>query len=428
MYNILAIKMWYILLLLISACAGRIITQDGREYSTPYDMPRIVSDDFVYNVSGETTFNTTDVYNKIVFIDVAVIIDTFTLELQARGALAVVYTLMQLTESAPGRRVSEFTNLEFFTIPAVEIDYRNYLALVNETFVTLEFEDNPWTDMFRSAAFVLHKIVRGLVSATVIILASFILYKNANRPELKVVKVVCSLLIVLSTILLLSAIDTFGQDQLMPSKLAAVFVTIPNAFLILIVWLHIIVMKELTSKNLLVGGGIIQAEWLYAMIASLAFSIEVIFIGLSFYTDMGSAGPNILQLVGVIARMGLFLSAGILYLVYTGKLYKYVVKHHPKKDDKLRQKTKYTFLFNWILGPALIFKAFWLIAVLALLNSPGTYAVFWWIDMLVTSLIMLSLVLSPFLTLKNRLEKSSVDSTRNSSTTELANASKETTV
>ena len=159
------------------------------------------------------------------------------------------------------------------------------------------------------------------------------------------------------------------------------------------------------------------------MIACISFAIEAIFIGVSFYTDMGSRGPNILQLVGTVLRVMMFLSVGILYIVYTARLQRYMITHHPKRDDKVRLKMQYTFIFNWILGPSLIFKSVWTIAVLGLLNNPTTYALFWWIDMLVMSLILLSLSLSPFFTLYYNPYRSSAESTGGSRTLELTSES-----
>lgn len=387
------------LALLSGNWARLIIGSSGQEYSAPYDMPRIIPSNFAWNVTGELTFNASDAYGKIYAVESGDIIDTVTLRMQKAGALGVIFTSQGIGVTLPGRRVSEFENQEFFSIPAVEIGYEDYLELRNSNTtltVRLEYENNSWTDMFRSGSFISYKVIRGIICLFILTISVFLLIKLSSRRDMKPVVVSMSLMLGASLVFLSSLIDQFGQDQLFPSKASVSFFTLGNAIVDVTVWLYVIIMMELLKDSAPKGTRIIKNKWAYISIAIISFSIEVIFICLSIAVDPNSGSLNLLQLVGYVIRMLLRISLGLLYLISTARLYRYVMKIHPEKNDKIRVRTRYTFMFNWILGVTLVIRGFFTATVIFLLGNPFTYTVFFWVEMLLTSLVMICLVLSPF--------------------------------
>jgi hypothetical protein len=416
--------MWF-LLLLIPATLGRLTLLSTNEtFYTPYDMPRVIPNNFRYNVTGIVSFDRNDVTNRIVIIDSNAIVDITTVELQIKGALGAIYTSTSVTAELPGRRIAEFDNSRNFYIPAAEISYEDYLKLVayNSTMsVTLEYEDNPWRETFSSGAFISYKVIRGIICLGCLILVTIMLIKLASRKDMKLVTINMSFMLFASIVFISSIIDQFGQDQLFPSKLAIALFTSGNMLVDLDLWLYVIVMMDLLKKNVAKTTKLLQNKWIYISIAIFTFVVEVVFISASVAVDPTSGSLNILQLIGYIIRMIMRITIGILYLVVSIRLHRFISKMNGKSNKKMR--TKYTRRFNWVLAIFSILRGVFTTMVILLLNNPFTYTVFFWIEMLLTSAIMISLVLSPTLTIIEKEKLTSRTSEATLSTTQKQSAS-----
>ena len=411
----------FILLLLISGSFCYLIAENAT-FSAPYDMPRLIPSNFHYNVTGNITTDINDCYGKIYITELGGFIDEINIHIESLGAIGGVYVAQGVGVKYPGRRVAEFVNSGTFSIPAVEItsEVYNYLISNNVTEISLIYEENLWTNMFRSATFISFKAIRFLIESSIIIICTLTLSKLSCRRREKVAIINLSISIFASVLFILSAIDQFGQDQLINSKVASSAYTFGGASVSMIVWLYTIIMIELLEKDDNLTTKVVRNKWLYIIIALILFAIEALFVFLGIAIDPNSSYTNLLQLIGVVIRSLALLSVGILYLVYTFKLNSYINKNHPDKDSKMRRKTKYTIQLSWILGIVSLIRAIWVFLVIFLLIDPTTYAIFFWMEMLITSTIQYCLVLGPFIHYYVLDRKQTSSTTSRTSTTKIS--------
>ncbi len=394
---------YLLLFTLVVSQVSSLSLDNGVTFYTPYDLPRIVPPNFNWNVSGEISFNCEeDARDKICIIVTNDIVDTTTIAYEDRGAIAVIFSMIFVNNTIPGRRVAEFQNTGTFRIPAAEIEYNDveYLRSLNETlYGTLNFQENSWTKIFQSGAFISYKIVRGAVSFGVIVLSILLLLrvKNFERQRIRINTIVASFTLFASIMFLSSCIDQYGQDQIFPSKVAILFFNFGNALVDTSVWLYILIMYEILRSRLGKTIDLVHRDWPYIMIATIELSIEVCFVCLSIAIDSTERSLNILQLIGYIVRMCLRVSMGIFYITLTVRLQSRITKRHPDPKDPIRVKTKYTLLFNWIIGTTSVVRGAFTCFVVIMLTTPLLYTIFFWIEMCLTSVVITSLILSPFI-------------------------------
>lgn len=387
-------KSLYIIAICIVTISCELIIYNGdtevlRAYA-PYLSPRGYPVVYPEAVTGELYYFNTSIRNqidpeefkgKIVLSDWFAEVDTNTIHLEKNGAIGAVY---ESSRKIGGRKISEFANVESFSIAAVDVytvQFRTIIQMLQNGTVlraTLKADTNQWKETFNSGTFISYKVVWMSFHAFIIVCCSITLHlirKNKIQVKSDTIKHNLIIMIVANSIYFVSVIDQFGQDQMYNHRISESLRLFANTVMLTAIVLYIIVMFTLVTNKSLEVNVFVKNLKFYYIFSGIFLAIGIVFLVIQITADPSVPSNPFIPVIRFGVEACYTLGCGIFYLVCSVRITK---KLGASATGKRQMKKSVIYMF--IISVFLIVRPPWQTTIFFFLESPVTYAVYFWVD------------------------------------------------